>query len=283
MRNILEKLNLKILLGTILIILTVVLVSNLFGVKIFSSVVGFITTPMQQLTDNVTDSVKSTAGKTIEELEEENAQLQQKLNEMIALTVDYYDLKRENEQNAKYLELKEANNDYKFVSASVIGRGSGELFYNFTIDQGSLVDIKKYDPVITEKGLVGWISEVHQTYSKVTTILSPETKVSVIDQVNNENGITIGSLKYADLGVLKMNYVSSENTMKKGDIIVTAGAGGVYPRDLPVGEIEDIYQLENSSDIDVIIRPYEDIKNIKNIFVITDFLGQGDAIPDVNN
>ena len=44
---------------------------------------------------------------------------------MIALTVDYYDIKRENEQNVKYLELKEQKKDYQFALASVIGRDPG--------------------------------------------------------------------------------------------------------------------------------------------------------------
>lgn len=83
------------------------------------------------------------SGKTIEELEAENAELKEKLNQMIALTVDYYDIKRENEQNVKYLELKEQKKDYQFALASVIGRDPADLFYGFTIDQAPCPGLRK--------------------------------------------------------------------------------------------------------------------------------------------
>ena len=47
----------------------------------------------------------------------------------------------------------------------MIGRDPADLFYGFTIDQGSLSGIEKNDPVITDRGLVGWVSAVYPTYS----------------------------------------------------------------------------------------------------------------------
>ena len=77
----------------------------------------------------------------------------------------------------------------------------------------------------------------YPTYSHVTTILSPETNVSVLDQVTQDTGVVAGSLEYAAAGQVEMRFLTAENKLKAGDIIVTSGVGGVYPGELPVGEV----------------------------------------------
>ena len=96
----------------VLVLLGVVLFTAATGRSFLSSLMGFVTTPVQQISSQAAGAAGAVgpSGKTIEELEAENAELKEKLNQMIALTVDYYDIKRENEQNVKYLELKEQKN-----------------------------------------------------------------------------------------------------------------------------------------------------------------------------
>ena len=154
MRDFFKSRSFKVLAGVVLVLLGVVLFTAATGRSFLSSLMGFVTTPVQQISSQAAGAAGAVgpSGKTIEELEAENAELKEKLNQMIALTVDYYDIKRENEQNVKYLELKEQKKDYQFALASVIGRDPADLFYGFTIDQGSLSGIEKNDPVITDRG-----------------------------------------------------------------------------------------------------------------------------------
>ena len=283
MRDFFKSRSFKVLAGVVLVLLGVVLFTAATGRSFLSSLMGFVTTPVQQISSQAAGAAGAVgpSGKTIEELEAENAELKEKLNQMIALTVDYYDIKRENEQNVKYLELKEQKKDYQFALASVIGRDPADLFYGFTIDQGSLSGIEKNDPVITDRGLVGWVSAVYPTYSHVTTILSPDTNVSVLDQVTQDTGVAAGSLEYAEAGQVEMRFLTAENKLKAGDIIVTSGVGGVYPGELPVGEVVEKRQEENADSITAVIQPYEDIKTLTNVCVITEFLGQGSTMPEV--
>lgn len=115
----------------------------------------------------------------------------------------------------------------------------------------------------------------------MTTILSPETNVSVLDQVTQDTGVVAGSLEYAEAGQVEMRFLTAENKLKAGDIIVTSGVGGVYPGELPVGEVVEKRQEENADSITAVIQPYEDIKTLTNVCVITEFLGQGSTMPEV--
>ena len=109
MRDFFKSRSFKVLAGVVLVLLGVMLFTAATGRSFLSSLMGFVTTPVQQISSQAAGAAGAVgpSGKTIEELEAENAELKEKLNQMIALTVDYYDIKRENEQNVKYLELKE--------------------------------------------------------------------------------------------------------------------------------------------------------------------------------
>ena len=70
-------------------------------------------------------------------------------------------------------------------------RSSGRdpnVLYKFTIDKGTNDGISKNDPVITDAGVVGFISAVNANYSQVTTLLSPDTKIAALVTTEEESG-----------------------------------------------------------------------------------------------
>lgn len=277
MKNFLHGRGAKLLLAVFCIMLGLILYTASLGGSVTASVLGFITTPMQKLSGSAATAAGDVAPDTqsYEELKAENEALKQKLSDMIALTMDYYDIKRENERNSKYLELKSQHKDYQFVSAEVIARDPADLFYGFTLDQGSISGVEKNDPVITDKGLVGWVSAVLPTSCKVTSILSPDTSVGAVDKVTRDIGVVSGNLVFTDEGLVKMSFIPAQNTIAVGNIIATSGVGGIYPGNLPIGEVLEVKHEESDVSLYAVIKPYEDIKNVQDVVVITDFLGQG--------
>lgn len=267
--------GLKILIVVICLSVIAIIITSLSKTSIFSSALGFITTPLQNISTQFSNSAFGEMKESYQELSDKNSELEQKNSELLQHKSEYYELKRENEQYKNMLGLKEQNTDYEFASASVIGRDPAELYFGLTINQGSLDGISLYDPVITDRGLVGYISEVYSSYSKVTTILSPDANVSAIDQVSLVTGILNGNISSSDNKMAYMKYVSEQDNVSFGDIIVTSGLGGVYPDNLLIGEVDTISRQENSVDLVVTVKPYEDIENVMNVFVITNFIGQG--------
>ena len=66
--------------------------------------------------------------------------------------------------------------------------------------------------------------------------------------------------------------------MKKGDIITTTGVSGIYPKNLIIGEVEDIGYDTYDTSYYALVKPYEDIRKIKDVAVITSFDGQGEIL-----
>lgn len=270
----------KILLAAIFIMAGLILYSISADSSFIFSGVSFVTTPISKMTSRVSDSIGSlfSKGEDTEQLESKVADLEAQLRDLRAITIDYYDIKKENAQFAKYYDLKQKDTSIKFVPGSVIGRDPSENFYGFTLDEGSLSGIEVNDPVATENGLVGWVYEVSANSCKVRTILSPEASVGVVDIRSGDSGVIKGSISLADQGLTKMMYLSEQRDLKQGDILVTSGLSGIYPKNFQVGEVREISYDDFDSSLYAVVKPFEDILNIKDVIVITYFQGKDEVV-----
>ena len=273
----------KALLGIVCVLFGVILYTAGAGGSVFSDLLGFVAIPMQKVSTVVTNNAAVAAKgvtRSASDLQKENDELKKEIEALNTKLIDYYQIKQENEQFRAFLELKQDNKDFIFVSGAVVGRDPNDLFYSFTVDKGSLAGIRVNNPVITNSGVVGWVSSVSSTFCRVTTILSADTSISAIDKVNRESGVTGSDIKLADQGLLKLRYLTAETTVKQGDIIVTSGLGGIYPKDLPIGKVESVGPEGYDVSYSALVKPLVDVKNVQDVFIITDFLGQGEVLED---
>lgn len=201
---------------------------------------------------------------------EENQQLYQQL-------IDYETVKRENELYVDFLEIKETNPDFQFEPAAVIGNDHNDRFYSFTIDKGSTSGVSIQDPVITADGLVGIVSEVFLTSARVTTILDVANNVSVYNLRTRDTGIVTGTVELSQKGMCKMIQIPRDSGAAVGDLILTAGSGGIFPSGLVVGKISAIYPETNGISLYAEITPMADIQSVRDVLVLTSFTGQRSA------
>ncbi|MBE6838432.1 MAG: rod shape-determining protein MreC [Ruminococcus sp.] len=209
---------------------------------------------------------------------EDNIQLRQKLDEMYNTMVDYEEIKKENEQLRNVIGLKEDYPDYEFSPpCAVISKTANDPFGSFIIDKGSSDGISAYDPVITDAGLVGVVTKVSSTYSRVTTILSPEVPVGVYCIRSGSSGVIEGDAAFAADGLCRMKYIDIDSDIQVGDIIVTSGNSGLFPSGRVVGTVKEIEVESSGLSFTATIEPIVDIPEVHSVFVITSFNGQGEG------
>lgn len=243
-----------------------------------SETLSFITIPMQEVSNKVSNAADEVAKteKTSEEYEAEIKALKEENQKLRALTIDYFNVKKENTQYLKFYEIKKQNESLKIIPGSVAARDPNDIFYGFTLDKGKKAGIQEGDPVMTENGIVGWVSAVGENYCKVKTILSGDTRIGALDKNTMDTGVITGDLQSADSNLTKMLYLSSQNKMAVDDIVVTTGLGGVYPKDMPIGKVKEIKIDDFDSSYCAVIEPFDDIRNLYNVFVVLDFEGKGE-------
>lgn len=236
-----------------------------------------VTSPFVKLSTMITDWAENTVDKFVnaDKYQQENEILRQQLSDMYKQIMDKDATDTENAQLREMLKIAQENKDFEWSApCSVIARNANDLFGGFTIDRGSNDGIALYDPVFTNIGMVGMITEIAPTYAKVTTILSTEIEIGVTTSVDHTIGIIENDIKYSADEKCLMSYVSVDSPLKKGDVVVTSG-GVVFPSGLIVGVVEEVYNDDNGLSVHAVITPAEDIFAITSVYVVTGFEGQG--------
>lgn len=265
MKGLIRKRSLRVLV-IILCLLSILSFVPAGGGNAGSFLASFVITPVQRLSAGWTGCHADTAPsqKSIEELEEEIV----RLNDMLA---DYYGMKAENEEFHKFYGIKKENTDFSVVTASVIGRSPDENFYGFTLDRGSMDGVKVNDTVMTEKGLVGWVCETAPASCIVKTLLSPDTHIGASVKRTSDSGIITGSASVSDDGLTCLVNIPAENRLEKGDIAVTSGYGGIFPKNIKIGKVSCI-SLDGLTGMPfAVIEPFEELRTVSSVLIVTDF------------
>lgn len=234
---------------------------------------GAVLTPLQSLGSALSGGISRLfSGLTTDKTwQKEKQELEAELNDLRDRMVEYDDMKRRYDQLVAFLELKEQNPDYQFADAAVIARDPTDKYAGFTINAGSLKDVKAGDPVIAAEGLVGVVSEVGLNWARVSTILDVQTHVSAYISRSGDAGVTGGALALAQDGLLRLNNLERDSSVLTGDIVVTYGGGGQYPAKLKIGTVTEVAADSDGLSVYAVVRPFADIRNVTDVLVITDF------------
>lgn len=164
-----------------------------------------------------------------EKLFEENIRLKSQL-------ANLKDVKSENEQLRKKIDLGPADK-YEMASASIVGRETSNREEVYYINKGSKDGIGEGMAVVVEDGIyIGKILKVTQSQSQVEFLLSKNSRTNVEVVESSEKGIVRS--EYGTSVILDMIPQTTE--LQSGDTIVTSGLSGLVPRGLLVGYIKDI-------------------------------------------
>lgn len=278
MRFFLRSKQFKVIVSVVLIIILLTASFVFIGKRMApqTDIAGTLTAPFRSLITGISHAVSDFFDNynNGNELSLENAELKAKINELENKVADYEKTASENEFYKDYLEIKENNPDYTFSDASIISRDPDDPYGGFTINKGSSSGISLYDPVITDSGIVGYITEVGLTSCKVTTVLSPEITLGALDNRTNDAGVVTGGLTLAQKGLCRFANLSRSCSVAVGDYVVTSGEG-IFPEGLLVGTVENIGVDEYNTSIYAEIKPFADASQIRSVMVITSFEGQG--------
>ncbi len=283
MKDFLKSVAFKVLLAIAALLIGIMLYAASTGgvATIPATVVSTVVTPLQSMAASLSEgfqnlfSVFTDAAK----LREENAQLQQQLNEMREKLVEQDEINRKYELYKEFLGLKEQHPDYKFADAQVVAQDPSDRYHNFIINAGTLAGVKAGNPVITPAGLAGIVTEAGLNYSKVRTILDPSVQIGAYISRTRDSGITTG-IRTGSGGQIYLTRLERSAGVVAGDYVVTLGGANKYPAGLLIGEVVDVFAESDGLSMTATIRPFADIPKLSNVFVITDFAGKDELDQD---
>ena len=239
----------------------------------FTSAVNFVFTPINRA------AAKAASGlgnlrlyfRSAKYYEGQVEELQKQLAERREKVVEYEQLEQKVELYEKFLEIKQEHPEYQFQPASNISSDPIDLYGTMILNRGTLHDVHVNDPVIYEKYLVGVVTSVSPTQCTVSTLLNPSVFVSAYEIRTREAGYTETTASLADNGLIRLAGATRTTAMSTGGIVCTSGTGGIFPKDLLIGEITEITDATENISSYAIVKPYVDFDNLIDVFIITNF------------
>lgn len=201
---------------------------------------------------------------------EENKQLKEHIAELEDKVYKAEATEGMNEWLYDYLELRREHTDYTFEAATVTSGGNNYMDV-FIIDRGKSHNVQVDMPVITNEGIVGYVVEAGNDWSKVVTMLESSYAIGVYVERTGELGVIEGDYDLSKEGLCVLRYLKADSELQVGDRILSSGFGSVYPRGLTVGYVERIETDENNRSIIAYVRPAATLSELSRVMVITDY------------
>jgi len=197
-------------------------------------------------------------------IEDENRNLKKKINDLKAVLVSYQEGYREAQRLKKLLSISD-NNNYRFIAARVIGREQAALSRTVMINKGSSDGLKNGMPVIAPPGLIGRLVDVSLNVSRVLLFIDENSNIDAIVQRNRTQGIISG----AGSGGMILKYISKTQDVKEGDVIVSSGMGGVFPKGWLIGQVIYVDRQDASLFLKIKVAPYVDFSKLEELLILS--------------
>ena len=278
MKEFFNSLTFKILIvvAVLLSVFMILAISNNKVATVMEQGLDFIITPVKSVSASVSNSISTFFKRytNASALYDENEELKAEINALKRKIADYNSVVLENENLKNFLGIKEANPSLELESALVIGMDTNEQFGSFTINRGYIHGVKPNDPVITDEGLVGIVSQVNAISSRVITILDMSVKVGAYVSSTNDVGMIKNEVDVSTKGYTCLTMLPRSTAAKAGDLVLTSGSSELFPSDIIIGEIDSVVLDENGLSMVAIIKPAVDLNSVKDVAVIKSFTSE---------
>jgi len=254
---------------SLMVIFSVVLLIADSQFNLFSSArvyLNSIVSPIQYVADTpqkifgaLSDNIM-----TRQALMERNQQLEK---DNLHLKADRLLLGQLQSENKQLRELLNSEREFKNkrMITEVMSLRSDPFTHQLLIDKGVLDGVYLGQPVINKQGVVGQVSQVGSTASRVVLIVDASHGIPVRVQRNDAIAIVHGSGAWDKLNV---PFVQSNADIREGDLLVTSGLGGRFPPGYPVATISRFEYQEGELYATVTATPVADLDRSRYLLLL---------------
>jgi rod shape-determining protein MreC len=164
------------------------------------------------------------------------------------------------------LEVRRRQSPGAVLVAPVVGRSSGAAVDTLTLAIGRRDGVVRGMPVSVPDGLVGIVVDVGEARTLVRTVLDPQSRVGVSLRGQGGQGVAVGDLG----GRVRVDRFIPEGQIHVGDVVETSSFGGLFPRGLRVGVVEEVLpQDPNELRRSFLVLPAVDLAMVTEVVLFT--------------
>jgi rod shape-determining protein MreC len=206
----------------------------------------------------------------------QNRQLQEEVNRLRTEQARLRENVSEVQRLRALLEFKERY-VAQTVAAQVIGSNGSEQSRAFYIDKGKRDGMAQGMAVITPDGIVGKIKEVFALSSLVLVITDHDSGAGVILEKSRLRGVLRGTGLSEELA---LNDIMADEKIAPGELVITSGGDGIYPKGLSVGTVSfSVPDRDNPPFLSIRVKPAANLARLEEVLVVTKIAEQAPAAP----
>ena len=193
----------------------------------------------------------------------ENKELRESVKTLNGRLLESREALLANERLQKLLDFK-TSLAFPSLTASVIGEDGAPWFKTLTINRGGVDGLQEGMPVVVAEGVVGQVIKVAAGSSRVLLLTDNASSLAGMIQRSRARGVVKGK----GGGRCSLEFTMREEDVKVGDVIITSGVGGVFPKGLAVGEIAMVKKGEYGIFQTIEVRPAVNITRLEEVIVL---------------
>src|SRR5262245_23755058 len=192
----------------------------------------------------------------------ENAGLRQALNSLEVRLQEEHAVAQRTDNLRHLLELRERSG-LETVAAEIIAGSASPEFRTMTIDKGSSDGLAANMAVDSPAGVVGRVILSSATASKRQLLIDRNAAAGALIERTRVQGIVTGIVD----GTLHMQFVPGTAEVKTGDLVVTSGIDGIYPKGFVIGTIESVERGPGPYH-EIVVKPAVDATRLEEVLVV---------------
>lgn len=253
------------LVGAVLFPLLIGAISPQF-VQHVRSLTTTVTGPFLEIQNRVTSFCTKQIGYFLEwpKLRAENEALQAEIEKLKSELLDLDETKHKISRLESILKLKQ-NFIKQGMAAQVVARDPSHWTQFIVMNKGTRDGIRKNTVLINADGLVGKVVVAGAYSARAILLTDPEARASALNQRTRDVGLIEGNGSL----MLKMTYLDRHSDIQIGDMIMTSGLGGIYPKGIPIGKVELVGTEKNNLSLYASVKPFVSFAKLEEVLCIS--------------
>ena len=150
------------------------------------------------------------------------------------------------------------------LSSELVGVDPSPWFRSVLVNRGLSHGVRSGMPVISELGLVGLVTATSTRAAKAMLVLDRQSAIDGIVQRSRSRGIVRGR----GTDQLDFEFVVRGSDVRIGDVVISSGLGGVYPKGIRIGEVSSVSDPGSKLLQTAKLVPAVDFGRLEQVFVM---------------
>lgn len=199
-----------------------------------------------------------------DDLQQENEELKTRLLILERRALKYAALASENNELRRLLNSSEVLDD-RVIVGEVVAVSPDPFSHEVVINKGSNDGVTTGQAVLDAEGLLGQVIQTSQFTSRVLLVSDSSHAVPVEVVRNGLRSILLGN---GETDELELVHVPDTADIREGDMLVSSGLGGRFPRGYPVAEVSSITKEPGEPFVDIVAVPKARLNQSRLVLVV---------------